>query len=365
MSKASFQVDVSEEDAVAFARLSGDWNPLHTDPAYAAGTTYGRRLLHGAFSAGLLSRMAGMHLPGVQCLLHTMRLTFVAPVYFPLTLLVSGEERARTGDRGRVDVAVSDAKTGATYVRGDYEFSLHRLAQPGIAEKQGATAVRPSTDAPILVTGATGGLGSAVLERLGDRALGVSRGTTAAFIAAPTIESLRASLDGKRIGGIVHCGWPVPDNERLLRLRQLENAIDHHVAAPLSQMIGLAQLLAEHGVQGAALVLVGSTFAAPGRHNYRTPLYGLAKSMVPALTRILALELASKGMRCMSVVFDVLDAGMNRNLSPALRQTHADRVPSGQLPNTHDAAEQIAWLLGNQSTLASGATITLTGGALP
>ena len=36
MISASFQVEVTYEDAIAFAKLSGDWNPLHTDPEHAA-----------------------------------------------------------------------------------------------------------------------------------------------------------------------------------------------------------------------------------------------------------------------------------------------------------------------------------------
>ena len=69
MSDASFTVDVTAEDAIKFAQLSGDWNPLHTDAEYASKTIYKTPVLHGAFSAGLISQMAGMHLPGKSCLL--------------------------------------------------------------------------------------------------------------------------------------------------------------------------------------------------------------------------------------------------------------------------------------------------------
>ena len=53
MSEAAFEVTVDSEAARAFAALSGDWNPLHTDEAYAAGTQFGRTILHG-WSAELL-----------------------------------------------------------------------------------------------------------------------------------------------------------------------------------------------------------------------------------------------------------------------------------------------------------------------
>jgi acyl dehydratase/NAD(P)-dependent dehydrogenase (short-subunit alcohol dehydrogenase family) len=370
---ATFQVEVTRADAQAFAALSGDWNPLHTDAAHAARTIYGRPVLHGAFSAGLISRLAGMHLPGADCLLHSMRLRFVAPILPPATLVVSGRLTSEGAGTGRVDATVADATTGASYVDATYEFSRHRMTEPdrgagvggGPAPAGAADGMPGDGSAPILVTGATGGLGRAVLARLGGAALGVSRGERPGLLHAPDLECMREQLRGRRIGGIVHCAWPAPDNERLLDLAQPRQAVDYHVAAPLRQVIALAQLLAEHGTPDAMLVLVGSTAAQPGRHNYRMPLYTLGKALVPELARILALELATVGMRCAAVVYDVIEGGMNKHLSASARLAHSDRAPTGQLPTPEEAAVQVEWLLANRSFLVSGATITLSGGALP
>ena len=46
---AEFERQITESDILQFAALSGDQNPLHVDPAYAATTNYGKRLVHGAF----------------------------------------------------------------------------------------------------------------------------------------------------------------------------------------------------------------------------------------------------------------------------------------------------------------------------
>jgi hypothetical protein len=56
---------------------------------------------------------------------------------------------------------------------------------------------------------------------------------------------------------------------------------------------------------------------------------------------------------------------MNQRLSAAAKVTHADRSPAGKLPSADDAAAQLEWILANRGSLASGATITLSGGALP
>ncbi len=52
---------ITEADVVAFAGLSGDYNPLHTDEEYAKGTMFGGRIAHGllvlSIASGLASRL--------------------------------------------------------------------------------------------------------------------------------------------------------------------------------------------------------------------------------------------------------------------------------------------------------------------
>jgi hypothetical protein len=75
--------------------------------------------------------------------------------------------------------------------------------------------------------------------------------------------------------------------------------------------------------------------------------------------------MAESTRRCVAVTFDVIAGGMNGRLSPGIRAMHADRAPSGTLPSLEEAATQIAWVLENRSFLVSGATIDLTGAAIP
>jgi len=55
---------VTETDIVNFAALSGDWNQIHTDVEYAAGTMYKERIAHGllvlSIASGLAVRMGFM-----------------------------------------------------------------------------------------------------------------------------------------------------------------------------------------------------------------------------------------------------------------------------------------------------------------
>src|SRR5215471_20108319 len=89
--RADFERDITADDVNAFARLSGDHNPLHLDPAYARGTNYTGPIVHGAFQVALASAMAGIYLPGRSVVLGSFQCRFPAPLYYPARVRVQGE----------------------------------------------------------------------------------------------------------------------------------------------------------------------------------------------------------------------------------------------------------------------------------
>jgi NAD(P)-dependent dehydrogenase (short-subunit alcohol dehydrogenase family) len=367
VTEARFTVEVDAEAPIAFARLSGDWNPLHTRADYAGRTPFGRPVLHGAYLSGLLSRMAGMFLPGEKCLLHGISLRFIAPVQPPVTLNVSGKLLDGTMSQGRVGVRIVDAVSGTSYAEGHYDFGLHTSSE---AAERGVdkTGSQPAGASTVLVTGASGALAKSLLAKLpaGVGAIGVSRSSSGpGLIKASTAAEIEAGLEGRRISAIVHCAWPSPDNQSLTELTDIRAATEFNVAAPLREVIELAQVLRKHGTDDSVLILIGSTAAQPGRHNYRMPLYTLSKSLIPTLCRVLATELAGSSRRCVAAIYDVIEGGMNSRLSAGARIAHKDRSPFGRLPSPDEAAEQLAWILSNKSFLASGSTMELTGGMAP
>lgn len=72
---------VTEHDLILFADVSGDANPVHLDAAYAADTIFKQRIAHGMLSAGYLSSVFGMVLPGPGAIYVTQTLNFRAPVF--------------------------------------------------------------------------------------------------------------------------------------------------------------------------------------------------------------------------------------------------------------------------------------------
>ena len=50
-----FSKTVSESDVYLFAGITGDFDPIHVNEVYAAGTGYGGRIAHGALILGYVS----------------------------------------------------------------------------------------------------------------------------------------------------------------------------------------------------------------------------------------------------------------------------------------------------------------------
>ncbi len=71
---------VGEADIVAFAQVTGDTNPVHLDPDYAAKTSFGGRIAHGMLSAGYISAVLGTALPGPGAIYLSQTLKFKRPV---------------------------------------------------------------------------------------------------------------------------------------------------------------------------------------------------------------------------------------------------------------------------------------------
>ena len=77
---AEMSKTVTEEDIDLFAKVTGDRNPVHVSREFAEKTRFGERIAHGLLSAGLISAVIGMKLPGPGCLYLSQTLNFRGPV---------------------------------------------------------------------------------------------------------------------------------------------------------------------------------------------------------------------------------------------------------------------------------------------
>ena len=79
--KVSLKRAFSQTEVIEYAKLTGDNNPLHVDPEFAAESSFGRPIVHGLLVSGLISALLGSKLPGEGTIYLGQELKFLAPVF--------------------------------------------------------------------------------------------------------------------------------------------------------------------------------------------------------------------------------------------------------------------------------------------
>ena len=116
---AELKRTVAESDLVAFAKVTGDDNPLHLDEAYAAATPFKGRIAHGMLSAGYISAVLGTRLPGPGAVYVSQTLSFRRPVRIGDEVTAEAKVAAIDAARGRVTFETRCVVAGKTVVEGE------------------------------------------------------------------------------------------------------------------------------------------------------------------------------------------------------------------------------------------------------
>jgi 3-hydroxybutyryl-CoA dehydratase len=101
----TFVKTVHNEDVIGFATLTGDHNPIHLSEHYARKTRFGERIVHGLYTASLISAVLGTRLPGPGAVYLSQTLNFRAPVKIDDVIHVSVTVIALQPEKKRVTLA--------------------------------------------------------------------------------------------------------------------------------------------------------------------------------------------------------------------------------------------------------------------
>ncbi len=134
--RASRSLTVTADHVRTFAELSGDYNPLHFDAAFAGRTTFKRLVAQGGLTTGLLHALVAMDLPGPGSVFLSQDWKFTAPVYIGDTITAEAEVASVHPTKPVTELKVRVARhDGTTVLEGvAWCFTLQPAgAEPGVS----------------------------------------------------------------------------------------------------------------------------------------------------------------------------------------------------------------------------------------
>ena len=115
-SEATLVHTFNQADFDRFARLSGDDNPIHTDPEFSARTRFGQTVAHGLLLCSVLRGLVDRLLPGGRMLEQSVM--FPAPTFADEPMQFSAELRQAEGSGVELGLEVRRVNDGEITCQG-------------------------------------------------------------------------------------------------------------------------------------------------------------------------------------------------------------------------------------------------------
>jgi 3-oxoacyl-[acyl-carrier protein] reductase len=369
------------EDVEAFAKLSGDYNPLHMDADFARRTSFQRRVAHGMLAASYVSTLVGMHLPGPGALWAQQNFRWRAPVFIGDELEINLKVTHKSEGTRTLTIEVNAAnQNGQTVMEGQGTVM--------VLEERKVVRDLPLSERVALVTGSSRGIGAAIARVLAGHGACVVINYLKNESAAAGLQSQIASNNGQAIA--IQADVTQPDAvERLVdqahkhfskpidvlinnacgptRAKQFSETTWEDVQAHLdTQVRGAfnccqAVIPAMLGAQSGRIVNIGSIYAWNAPPANLTG-YVAAKAALKAFTKSLAIELGPKGIRVNLVSPGMTETDLIADVPERLRKVQAMQTPLRRLAAPDDVARTVAFLCSDAADFITGADIPVCGG---
>lgn len=238
-------------------------------------------------------------------------------------------------------------------------------------------------EAPVVVTGAGGAIGRAVVERLraqGRKVHGIDRlsppadlqidGWTAADLSRVTSLEEAVGLLPAKVGGVVHVAGVI-----VVKPLDALTAADWDLQFQLNVKVPYFLTVAARPrfVVGAAVVFVSSVSAM--RATQDAAGYSATKAAQRNLAASFAADYAAAGIRVNVVCPGLIDTPMTDAMNDVLAERRAvtlDRlreqrvqpIPQGRAGTPGEVADAVAYLMSPNAAYVTGSTLTVAGGVL-
>jgi 3-oxoacyl-[acyl-carrier protein] reductase len=373
---------ITKDDIRKFTELTGDDNRLHTDPDFAAKTSFKKPVVHGMLGASFISTIIGTKLPGDGALWFSQNLEFLLPIRVGDTLRIYAEV-IKKDDRSRV----IELKTDIT--------NQHRqkvtqgVAKVKVVEQEPESimaTVKEQAKKTALVVGGSGGIGSAVCLALaaagfevivhynknaesaialtekirdaGGKASNVGCNITDQSAVFDMVDSIVRHLGP--ISVLVNC-----TTTKIAAINFMElvwNDFELHLKNQILGTFNLARAIVPYmEKQRYGKIINMDTQYVDAPESNLLP-YISAKGALRGFSKSLARDLAPKGICVNMVSPGMTDTEQISDVPERIRLVTAAKTPLRRLATPEDVAKAVVFLSTEQSDFICGEIIRVNGG---
>ncbi len=235
----------------------------------------------------------------------------------------------------------------------------------------------------VLITGASRGIGKAILESFNNEYFVIGTGTSESSVQSiienlksmniegesfkldlgdrDSIKELTSLLDSKEIyPDILINNAGITRDNIMLRMKddEWDNVIDVHLNGQYLLIKSFIKKMVKN--RWGRIINISSTSAVLGNKGQAN--YAAAKAGIEAMSRSLARELGSRNINVNCVAPGFIETDMTKEISDGNEDFLASQIPLGRLGKPDEIAEVVSFLASDQSNYITGQTIHVNGG---
>lgn len=356
-----------------FAKLTGDYNPLHVDNEYAKTTEFKKPVVHGMLGANFVSTLIGMELPGQGALWLDQKFNFLSPIRVNDTLSIVGEVIEVNIRHNILKIAVKITnQLGKIVIEGSGHVTLTELA-----EKNRKPHVIGQN---ILLIGGTSDIGASIIETFSDQDLRLTftyhsniekaqqlcnafhdRFSNLQFVKFNVTEN--GSLDDSLTRHNVLIFLPANPINNLSVIDTNESIISQELELSCFGFLKVIKANVEYMKrQRFGRIIALSSEIVGGKPTKGWFAYSIGKHALECLIKQCALELAPHGITSNAISPSLVDTNLTAEIPKKSKTRIMKNTPTQQLTTPKDIAYWVHALAMDGSGQLNGQVLRVNGG---